>query len=615
MSNKNLLILERSSEVLSFKKDTEGSYVLEGIFGEMGVKNKNGRVYDESEYLPQVESLQAKIKSSKLMGELDHPQNFDISLKNVSHVIEEITYDKENRQVRGKIRLLNTDAGRQARALVDDGIPLHISSRAAGVVEANGAVKIKKLFTYDLVADPGFENAQLNRVNESYGFSDDDFISIYEIDGPIPGMNSNLSHDRYSMTNENNSSNKMDGLVKIDDFNTYSKHIAEQLNSIKSDLNNIKSIKEEAGVNPLLEEYIEKLRHRMNEMFSYITYVGENMNGVIDNVNGLMEHNNHIVENVKSLKGYVDHVAEQSDYGIQYIEDVAKKTNDILEYNNYLAEHVDNIAQYGDHLSEGMNQLADYTEYLKENIETVGQYGDYTAENVKRIKQRLASVNEEDRSKEIEKTILKMGEPEEHSREEGEAVVGEEKNIKESLDNSSYKNEIAAKLDMLIESAQKQTADLNGDLHFLRFLDSTEKNKYFALNENVQAKIISKAKQHTYTSSADVKAIIESVIIPVSSTPLFIQNMPEEYRSSWEISSQAKKNQLVAEACGYSLKTEYQINNFWSTRDFRESNVSVQRIDESANASSVKPEEVNGYGVKSDYMDWFGSELAKKFRK
>jgi chromosome segregation ATPase len=173
------------------------------------------------------------------------------------------------------------------------------------------------------------------------------------------------------MTNENNSSNNMDGLVKIDDFNTYSKHIAEQLNSIKTDLNTIKSIKEEAGVNPLLEEYIEKLRNRMNEMFSYLTYVGENMNGVIDNVNGLKEHNNHIVENVKTLKGYVDHVAEQSDYGIQYIEDVAKKTNDILEYNNYLSEHVDNIAQYGDHLSEGMNQLADYTEYLKENIEVL----------------------------------------------------------------------------------------------------------------------------------------------------------------------------------------------------------------------------------------------------
>jgi len=33
-------------------------------------------------------------------------------------------------------------------------------------------VKIKQLFTYDLVADPGFANAELKRVNESYGFYD-----------------------------------------------------------------------------------------------------------------------------------------------------------------------------------------------------------------------------------------------------------------------------------------------------------------------------------------------------------------------------------------------------------------------------------------------------------
>jgi len=60
MSNMNLLILERSTQTLSFESDSKGNYVLEGIFGEMGVKNKNGRVYDESEYLPQVESLKEK---------------------------------------------------------------------------------------------------------------------------------------------------------------------------------------------------------------------------------------------------------------------------------------------------------------------------------------------------------------------------------------------------------------------------------------------------------------------------------------------------------------------------------------------------------------------------
>ena len=77
-----LLILERSSNTLTFKEDG-GAYVLEGTFGEIGVKNRNNRIYSEAEYVPQIEALQAKIKSSKLLGELDHPQNFDISLKNV----------------------------------------------------------------------------------------------------------------------------------------------------------------------------------------------------------------------------------------------------------------------------------------------------------------------------------------------------------------------------------------------------------------------------------------------------------------------------------------------------------------------------------------------------
>ena len=169
MSKTDLLILERSASGLEFKEEN-GVYVLEGVFGELDTKNRNNRIYTAEEYLPQIESLQDKIKASKLLGELDHPQNFDVSLKNVSHIIEEITYDEANKQIKGRIRLLDTDAGRQAKALVDAGVPLQISSRAAGAVESNGKVKIKQLFTYDLVADPGFENAELKRVNESFGF-------------------------------------------------------------------------------------------------------------------------------------------------------------------------------------------------------------------------------------------------------------------------------------------------------------------------------------------------------------------------------------------------------------------------------------------------------------
>ena len=233
MINKDLLILERSSSSLDLKTEN-GAYVLEGIFGELDKKNKNNRIYTAEEYVPQIESLQDKIKSSKLLGELDHPSNFDVSLKNVSHIIEELTYDKENKQIRGRIRLLDTDAGRQAKALVDAGVPLQISSRAAGAVEENGQVKIKQLFTYDLVADPGFANAELTRVNESYGFANDSDIVIYEI-----GV-SNINETK--IENKETETMAESKFITVEDFNKYSQYLSEEIKSIKGSLTEAQEI-------------------------------------------------------------------------------------------------------------------------------------------------------------------------------------------------------------------------------------------------------------------------------------------------------------------------------------------------------------------------------------
>ena len=85
--SKNLLILERSSQNLK-KLDAPGSKtVLEGVFAEFGVENRNGRVYEEKEYLPHMEYLKKDIASGNLLGELDHPERFEVALGNVSHRI------------------------------------------------------------------------------------------------------------------------------------------------------------------------------------------------------------------------------------------------------------------------------------------------------------------------------------------------------------------------------------------------------------------------------------------------------------------------------------------------------------------------------------------------
>lgn len=145
-------------------------YVLQGIFAQFDIENRNGRIYTKEEYLPHLQYLRSDIqKGEPLLGELDHPEDrFEVSLQNASHQVIDLWLDESKNCVMGKIKLLDTPSGKIAKALVDDGIPLHISSRAAGSVDARTHhVDIQQIFTFDLVCKPGFAAAVLNRVNES----------------------------------------------------------------------------------------------------------------------------------------------------------------------------------------------------------------------------------------------------------------------------------------------------------------------------------------------------------------------------------------------------------------------------------------------------------------
>jgi hypothetical protein len=133
-----------------------------------------------------LEELNSRITDLGVVyGEYDHPDVFDTSLSRASHIIKSAKYVKESNSVVGEIRLLNTQWGKEAKALVDDECPIFVSSRAAGVTESDGSVTLKKLFTYDIVADPGFASAKMSikSINESLGFKNDTKTNfrIYEM--------------------------------------------------------------------------------------------------------------------------------------------------------------------------------------------------------------------------------------------------------------------------------------------------------------------------------------------------------------------------------------------------------------------------------------------------
>ena len=99
------------------------------------------------------------------MGELNHPDNLSIDLKNVSHVITEAWMDGNN--AIGKCKILNTPSGRIVQDLIEGGVKLGVSSRGTGNVNHAGIVEDFNFVTLDIVAQPSGPGCYPDVIRES----------------------------------------------------------------------------------------------------------------------------------------------------------------------------------------------------------------------------------------------------------------------------------------------------------------------------------------------------------------------------------------------------------------------------------------------------------------
>ena len=124
-------------------------------------ENGNGRIYPLDILEREVENYKKLVRDSRALGELDHPDSPVIELKNASHMVTYI--EMRGRDVVGKIRVLDTPAGKVAKELLRGGVKLGISSRGLGSTkQQNGKTMVQgdfQLVCFDLVSEPSTTGA------------------------------------------------------------------------------------------------------------------------------------------------------------------------------------------------------------------------------------------------------------------------------------------------------------------------------------------------------------------------------------------------------------------------------------------------------------------------
>lgn len=158
------LILEETQILTESTKDGKKCMYIHGIFMQANKKNRNGRIYPR-EILESAVDIYTKdlVSKNRAMGELNHPQRLNIDPAEACHLITELTWDGDD--IIGKARILEgTPKGAILKGLVEGGVCMGVSSRAAGSLKKNrsGINEVQKdlrISAVDSVTDPSAPDA------------------------------------------------------------------------------------------------------------------------------------------------------------------------------------------------------------------------------------------------------------------------------------------------------------------------------------------------------------------------------------------------------------------------------------------------------------------------
>lgn len=166
------LIVEEINSISFLTEESNGKkdYYVEGVFLEAETENRNKRIYPRHILEREVARYSAEsIAKNRAFGELGHPENPQINLDRVSHIIKSLR--QEGNQFIGKAKILDTPFGKIVKNFIDEGAQLGMSTRGIGSIKQMRESAIVQddyhLATAgDIVADPSCTSAFVRGIME-----------------------------------------------------------------------------------------------------------------------------------------------------------------------------------------------------------------------------------------------------------------------------------------------------------------------------------------------------------------------------------------------------------------------------------------------------------------
>lgn len=616
----NLMICTSALKPLSAKKLNEAQeqgpkYILEGVFAELDKLNRNQRIYPKNEYLKHLAYLRDDIKKGEpLLGELDHPDDrFEVKLKEASHRVIDLWYDEKQNVVMGKIELLNTPNGKLAQSIVDQGIPLHISSRAAGSVNADNTVSIQQIYTYDLVCKPGFAGAVLHRVNES-------------ADAP------KYTND---VRNFLQSSYKMESMNAAPQYGFVNEDMS--VSEIKASAN-LRNEAKELQINNQIEINVEDMTKPLNENTNPDQTVGKPLTISGNGASALgiptaLEGDDNKDDDKKKedvsdkAPDANDKPAESSDNKKEDGEDEKcpkcgknpckcddKKEDDgkkekksVSEEENKDDDKDDDSKEDGDgSKGEGEDKSDSGVEIIEVEAEFEGD--DKDDDMIKDVEPDFGDDDEDedkgDKDKEDEGDKSSEDKPKEEDKtEEAERTVdcngSKDKSSEKLYDNEKAKKEadkladkakdeieeredkLMKKLDDLRAAIEKKSKSKeeskNESLIMAQYPASMMMNEsnfaeFVGLSESQKSKVVDYLRDNNFADKKSINENWKNGVNYVAETPAWLKYAPENYKALYEAASDTVKKSIATTASYLLFENQYDINSFWENSGLASAN-------------------------------------------